>query len=172
VVGSALVEDREQTLRFEEATVTVPMPAGAEFSDLEGLEEGARHLTWAPGSEGFFMISAGTSVDYTADGLLAGEGQRGRALRVESDQPVPLAGDGARRVAFRVTHDRPRELHEGPDGEVTAVPERGVRQLNDLLFIPGDGQHLRIGYRIDEGAPDELRALFARMLDRVEVSKP
>jgi hypothetical protein len=166
------VEECEQTIRFEEATITIPMPAGAEFSDLEGLEEGERHLTWAPGPEGFFMISAGTGVGHTADGLLAGEGQRGRALRVESDQPAPLAGEGARRVAFRVTHDRPRELHEGPDGLLTTVPEREVRQLSDLLFIPGDGQHLRIGYRVDEGAPEELRALLARMLDRVEVSTP
>ena len=166
------MEEREQTLRFDEATVTIPMPAGAEFSDLEGLEEGARHLTWAPGSEGFFMISAGTSVGHTADGLLASQGQRGRALRVESDQPAPLAGEGARRVAFRVTHDRPRELHEGPDGQVTAVPESEVRQLSDLLFIPGDRQHLRIGYRVDEDAPEELRALLARILDRVEVSTP
>jgi hypothetical protein len=162
------VDERMQTFELGEASVTLPVPADAEFSEQDGLEPGARHLTWAPAPEGYFMVSAGTSPGHTADGLLAGEAQRGSALRVESDEPAPLAGDGARRVAFRVTQHRPRELREAPGGRVT-VPERDVRQLNDLLFVPGERRHLRIGYRVEEGAPDELRALLARTLDRVEV---
>jgi hypothetical protein len=51
------------------------------------------------------------------------------------------------------------------------VPEREFRQLNDLLFVPLDGHHLRIGYRVEEDAPEELRALLARMLDRVQVRR-
>jgi hypothetical protein len=147
----------------------VPVPADAHFEDLEGLAPGTRHLTWAPAPGGFFMISAGTSPGHTPDGLLAGEAQRGSGLRVESDKPARLAGDGARRLAFRVTHRRPRELQETPGGGRVTAPEREVRELGDLLFVPGESQQLRIGYRVDEDAPEELRALLARTLDRVEV---
>jgi hypothetical protein len=113
------------------------------------------------------MVSAGSSPGHTADGMLSGEARRGTGLSVESDEPAPLAGDGARRLAFRVTQRRPRELREG--GE--RVPEREFRQLNDLLFVPLDGRHLRIGYRVEEDAPEELRALLARMLDGVQVRR-
>ena len=44
---------------LDDATVTVPAPAGAEFHDLEGLPEGKRHLTWTAGQDAFFMVSAG-----------------------------------------------------------------------------------------------------------------
>ncbi|MGH2945961.1 MAG: hypothetical protein ACRDPC_06835, partial [Solirubrobacteraceae bacterium] len=94
------MDEELRTFELGEADVTVPVPAGAEFSEAEGLQEGARHLTWAPAPEGYFMVSAGTSSGHTADGQLAGQAQRGSALSVESDEPAPLAGDGARRVAF------------------------------------------------------------------------
>ena len=51
------------------------------------------------------------------------------------------------------------------------VPERDVRQLSDLLFVPCETAWLRIGYRVAEDAPEALRARLARMLDRVEVSR-
>jgi hypothetical protein len=165
------VLERSQTFELDDVTVTVPAPEGAEFSELEGLEEGARHLTWSPAPNGYFMISAGTSPGHTAEGMLAGERERGTAPRVESDEPAPLAGEGARRVVFRVTDHRPREWREAPGGDVEPVPERDVRQLNDLLFVPGRRQRLRIGYRVEEGAAEELRSLLARMLDRVEVRR-
>lgn len=156
-----------QTFELDEATVTVPAPDGAEFSDLEGLEAPARHLTWTAAPGAFFMVSAGTGGGYTADGMLA---QGGEDLTVESDEPAPLAGPGARRMAFRVTQRRPRALVAAPEGP-RSVPERVVRQLSDLLFVPGEHQNLRIGYRIEEDAPEDLRALLARMLDGVEVRR-
>ena len=168
--SDACVDERLETFELDEASVTLPVPAGAEFSELAGLEPGSRHLTWAPTPEGHFMVSAGSSAGHTADGLLAGEAQRGSGLRVESDEPAPLAGEGARRVVFRLTRHRPRELREAPGGRVTA-PEREVRELSDLLFVPGERRHLRIGYRVEDGAPEPLRAQLARMLDRVEVRR-
>jgi hypothetical protein len=36
--------------------------------------------------------------------------------------------------------------------------------------VPGERQHLRVGYRVDEDAPGAVRTLLARMLDRVEVA--
>ena len=164
------MDEQLQTFEFAEARVTLPVPAGAAFAELEGLDAGARHLTWAPAPEGYFMLSAGASPGHTADGLLSGEAERERGLHVASDEPAPGAGPGARRVAFSVTQHRPRELREVDGGGRVTVAERDVRQLSDLLFVPGERQHLRIGYRVDEDAPGAVRTLLARMLDRVEVA--
>jgi hypothetical protein len=163
------VDEQPRTFAFDEASVTLPLPADAAFAELEGLEDGARHLTWAPAPEGYFMVSAGTSPGHTADGLLGGEAQREAGLRVTSDAPAPLAGPGARRVAYSVLRRRPRELREAPGGARVTVSEREIRELSDLLFVPGARQHLRIGYRVDEDAPAAVRAQLAHMLDRAEV---
>ena len=162
-------DEQPQTFDFDEASVTLPVPAAAAFTELEGLDAGARHLTWAPAPEGYFMVSAGTSPGHTADGLLSGEAQRESGLRVTSDAPAPLAGAGARRVAYSVLRRRPRELREAPGGGRVTAPEREVRELSDLLFVPGGQQHVRIGYRVEEDAPPAVRAQLAHMLDRAEV---
>jgi hypothetical protein len=146
------------TFDLDVATVTVPAPEDAEFNDLEGLRDGERHLTWSAGPGAFFMVSAGTGPGYLPAGV---EGD------VDSDAPAPLAGPGARRIASRETKHRPRPIEAGG----RRVPEQTLRQLSDLLFVPGDPVNLRIGYRVPEDAPEELRALLARMLDGVEVRR-
>jgi hypothetical protein len=144
---------------FDEATVELAVPDGAEFAELDGLPDGERHLTWTAAPGAFFMISAGADEAYTA----VGEG-----ARVDSDAPAPLVGAGARRVVSRSTERRPRTLAEAPEG-LRSLPERETGQLSDLLFVPGTVQHLRIGYQVDEDVPEAVRAQLARMLDRVEV---
>ena len=151
--------ERIETFDFEEASVTLPVPDGAEFGELDGLPDGQRHLTWTAAPGAFFMISAGAGDAYTAPG---------KGADIVSDAPAPLAGSGARRVVFRSTERRPRRLTEATEG-LRSLPERATEQLSDLLFIPGAGQHLRIGYRVDDGAPEAVRAQLARMLDRVKV---
>ena len=148
----------DQVFEFDDATVTVPSPEGAEFSDLDGLPAGDRHLTWTAGPGAFFMVSAGAGAGYTPAGV-SGE--------VDSDAPAPLAGPGARRIAYRETRRLPRRIEAGAG----SVPETVERQLSDLLFVPGERASLRIGYRVPVDAPQELRALLARMLDGVEVSR-
>lgn len=155
-----------RTFELGDAEVSVPLPEDAELSELEGLDAGARHLTWAPAPGGHFMLSAGTSPGHTADGLLAGEAERGSGLRVESDVPVPQVAPGARRVSYSVTRHQPRELRATAGGGTAVVPERDVRELSDLLFVPGG---IRIGYRVEADAPAELRARLAAILDRVAV---
>jgi hypothetical protein len=139
------------TFELGESTVTVDAPDGAEFADLEGLSAG-RHLTWTAGPDAFFMVSAANGFDVPSE--------------LESDQPAPLAGPGARRVVYRDTKRRPRRTEDD-----RVLPEREIRQLSDLLFVPGEHEQLRIGYRVAEDAPEELRALLARMLDGVEVHR-
>lgn len=160
------------TFDLDGTEVGVPAPADASWDELDGLDGGARHLSWSPDPEhGAFMVSAGTSPGFTADGMLAGEAQRKHGLRVESDDAAPLAGDGARRIAYRVTVERPRRLEAGGPAGHVSVPERTVEEIVDLLFVPGVHQNLRIGYRVEVGAPEELRSLFATMLDGVEVTR-
>jgi hypothetical protein len=144
------------TFELGESTVTVEAPEGAEFADLDGLGEGRRHLTWTAGPDAFFMISA------------AEEFELPEAL--DSDHPAPLAGPGAHRVVYRTTRHRPRGLVAAPEG-ARSVPERTVHELSDLLFVPGEREQLRIGYRVPEDAPEELRSLLARMLDSVEIRR-
>ena len=89
---------------------------------------------------------------------------------VDSDEPAPLAGPGARRIVYARHAHPPRRVVAAPEG-ARSVPEETVRELSDLLFVPGEREQLRIGYRVPEDAPEELRALLARMLDSVEVRR-
>jgi hypothetical protein len=150
-----------QTFELEEATVVVPAPDGAEFGDLDGLPEGERHLTWTAAPGAFFMVSAGPGAAYAPASVPA---------EVDSDEPAPLAAPGARRIAYRAIRRRPRRLVAAPEGQ-RGVPEETVEELSDLLFVPGEREHLRIGYRVAEDAPEELRGQLARMLDGVEVRR-
>jgi hypothetical protein len=159
------VDGRAQTFVFEGITVTLVLPEGAAFVELEGLDPPARHLTWAPAPGGFFLLSAGTSPGHTPEGLLAGE----EAPEVLADDPAPSAGPGARRLTYRVVRHRPRELREAPGGGTTAVPERTVSELSDLLFVPGPHLHLRLGYRVEADAAAELQAQLREVLDRAQV---
>jgi hypothetical protein len=120
------------TFDLDVTTVTVPAPEDAEFNDLEGLRDGERHLTWTAGPAAFFMVSAGTGPGYLPAGV---EGD------VDSDAPAPLAGPGARRIASRESKHRPRRIEEGG----RRVPAQTLRQVSDLLFVPGDPVNLRIG---------------------------
>jgi hypothetical protein len=143
------------TFELGESTVTVDAPDGAEFADLEGLSAG-RHLTWTAGPDAFFMVSASDGFDMPE--------------QPDSDDPAPLAGPGARRIVTRATRHRPRRVVAAPEGR-RSVPEETVHELSDLLYVPGEREQLRIGYRVPEDAPDALRALLARMLDSVEVRR-
>ena len=106
------------------------------------------------------MVSAG-----------AGPGLHARraAGDVDSDAPAPLAGPGARRIAYRETKHRPRRIVEEARQRARA-DDRGSAQ-RPACSSPASTSNLRIGYRVPEDAPEELRALLARMLDGVEVRR-
>ena len=110
----------DQAFELDDATVTVPTPDGAEFSDLEGLPPGTRHLTWTAGPDAFFMVSSGP-------GYGPGDAE------LDSDAPAPLAGPGARRVSYRESKRRPRRIEAGAG----PVPETTLHQISDLVFVPG-----------------------------------
>ena len=146
-----------QTFDFGETEVRVLAPADAEFDEQNGLPEGMHNLIWSPRDAGFFGVAAGP---FTVDGVIAGDG-----VRVESDEETALAGLPGRRVAYRIDRHQPRR--QEPSGW---QPERTWTEVGDLLFVPGEEQNVRVGYRVDE-KDAELRETFARMLDRVEVRR-
>jgi hypothetical protein len=146
-----------QTFDFGETEVRVLAPAEAEFDEQAGLPDGSHNLTWSPREAGFFGVAAGP---FTVDGVIAGDG-----VRVESDEETALAGLPGRRVAYRIDRHQPRR--QEPSGW---LPERTWTEVGDLLFVPGEEQNVRVGYRVDE-KDAELRETFARMLDRVEVRR-
>jgi hypothetical protein len=146
-----------QTFDFGETEVRVLAPADAEFDEQDGLPEGTRNLTWSPRKAGFFGVAAGP---FSVDGVLAGDG-----VSVDSDEETALAGLPGRRVGYRVQRHQPRRQDESG-----WLPERSWTEVGDLLFVPGEDQNVRVGYRVDENDA-ELRETFARMLDRVEVRR-
>jgi hypothetical protein len=87
---------------------------------------------------------------------------------VDSDEPPPFPAPGASLVVTPATRNPPRPVVAAPEGP-RSVPEETVHELSDLLYVPGEREQLRIGYRVPEDAPDELRALLARLLDSVEI---
>ena len=98
----------------------------------------------------------------------AGPGYGPGDVELDSDAPAPLAGPGARRVSLPRDQAAP-----APDRgrRAATCPETTLHQLSDLLFVPGEHANLRIGYRVPVDAPEELRALLARMLDGVKVTR-
>ena len=88
---------------------------------------------------------------------------------VESDEPAPFAAPGARRVVSRGR--APARVAWSPPRKARAACPRRRARASDLLYVPGEREQLRIGYRVPEDAPDELRALLARMLDSVEIRR-
>ncbi len=145
------------TFEFGGTEVRVLAPPDAEFDEQAGLPDGMHNLTWSPRKAGFFGVAAGP---FTVDTVIAADG-----VRVDSDEDTALAGVPGRRVAYRVQRHAPRRREESG-----WQPERTWTEVGDLLFVPGDEQNVRVGYRVDEDDA-ELRETFARMLDRVEVRR-
>ena len=159
------------TLEVAGLAVAVPVPGGAEFSDLEGLPEGEASASWSPGpGQGAFMVSTGTGSGHTADGLVAGERERSDAVEVLHDELVAGPAGPARRIVLR-SRRRERRSWEQRDGKRPAeVPEHDVEEELAFLFADGPGgAWLRVGYRVPTDAPAGILALLRRMFDETQL---
>ena len=136
------------------------LPDGAELVPDPGVADGEM-LAWAPQPElGAFSVSHGPAAGRRAEDLLALE--RGFADEVD----VENGGDGELRLRV-VTHGS-RDLVEGR-GYVDEPPRRERLRFR---FWEDDGEAVRAGYRLDESAPEELRAAFERMADSLRLVAP
>ena len=144
------------TFELGESTVTVEAPEGAEFADLEGLSAGPPpHL------------------DGRARRVLHGlGGERLRRCPTRSTPTSRRRWPGPVRAASSTARPSTGRAGSSPRPRAPAAcPSATIHELSDLLLVPGEREQLRIGYRVPEDAPEELRALLARMLDSVEVHR-
>jgi hypothetical protein len=149
-----------QRLQTAAGPIEVWIPPGEPLWDLDGV------AYWSPDPRlGRFMIAPAPGED--GDGLLATE-RAGGAVDVEADVRIERGGLPVRRLRYRVRGELPREVVLGPAGRRHEGGEE-VEHLGDVLLI-GEGLHtVRAGYSVRGDAPDELRARFAEVLDRLRI---
>jgi hypothetical protein len=143
-------------------TIELRLPDGAALAPDPGVADGAM-LVWAPAPElGGFSLSHGPAAGRRAEDLLALERGFADAVDVEGDD-----GDELRlRVETRAT----RDIVEDPPGRRTSVPEQTRTERVRFRFWESGGEAVRAGYRLDESAPEELRAAFDRVTDSVRLA--
>jgi hypothetical protein len=72
-------------------------------------------------------------------------------------------------VVATVAHTEPRHLAEDPGGQRVSVPERTVRERLRFRFWDDGENGVRVGYRLTDGAPDELRTALDRAVDEARL---
>ena len=136
------------------------LPDGAELVPDPGVADGEM-LAWAPQPElGAFSVSHGPAEGRRAGDLLALEQGFGDEVEVEDDE------DGELRL--RVVTLGSRDLVEGRGH----VEEPTRYEHLHFRFWESGGDAVRAGYRLDETAPDELRAAFERITGSVRLEAP
>ena len=120
---------------------------------------------WSPDpQQGRFTVVSGEAADGAQ--LLAAERAAGGAVTVERDE---RAQPGVRRLRFRVHRQEPREVLVGDDGETRHVGDVPTEHLSEFLLLHEGARAIRAGYTVRTDADPSLRALFAEVLDRVEI---
>jgi hypothetical protein len=144
-------------MRLETAAgpIEVWLPSGAALQDLDGV------AYWSPDPRlGRFTVAPGAD----GDALLAAERAEAE-LEVESDERGERGGRPVRHLRYRVRRHAPREVVLTPGGRRHEGGEE-VEHLADFLLI---GDAVRAGYSVRVDAPEELRARFAEVLERLRI---
>ena len=147
-------------------TLELALPEGERLVPDTGVPDGEM-LVWAPAPElGGFSVSHGPAAGRRAEDLLALE--RGFADAVEVDEQ----SSGERELCLRVETHEGRDLIEDEAGNRSALPERVRQERLRFRFWEDGDEALRVGYRIDESAPGDLRAAFDRLTDSARLERP
>jgi hypothetical protein len=140
--------------------IDVWLPSGASLEDVDGV------AYWSPDPRlGRFVVTPAAGED--GEALLATE-RAGGELDVEADERTERGGQPVHRLRYRVRHRVPREVVLTPAGRRHEGGEE-VEHLGEVLLIGAGPQTVRAGYSVRADAPDELRARFAEVLDRLRV---
>ena len=144
-------------------TLELLLPEGAALEPDPGVTDGEL-LAWAPQPElGAFSISHGPAEGRRPDDLVALE--RGFADEVEVE-------DGAEgELRLRVATLGSRDIVDDGAGGRMRTDEPPRRERVRFRFWQAGGEALRAGYRLDETAPEELRAAFDRMADSLRLEE-
>jgi len=142
-------------------TIELQLPEGGALAPDPGVADGAM-LAWTPAPElGTFSLSYGPAAGRRAEDLLALEHGYADAVAVERD--------GGGELRLRVETRGTRDTLEDPAGQRTGSDERTRRERVRFRFWESGGEAVRVGYRLDEAAPEELRAAFDRATDSVRL---
>jgi hypothetical protein len=140
--------------------IDVWLPPGAALEDVDGV------AYWSPDPRlGRFTVAPAAGED--GDALLATE-RAGGKVEVEADERTEHGGRPVHRLRYRVRRDAPREVVLTPAGRRHEGGEQ-AEYLGDVLLIGEGPQTVRAGYAVRADAPDELRARFAEVLDRLRI---
>ena len=143
-------------------TLELLLPEGAALEPDPGVADGEL-LAWAPQPElGAFSISHGPAAGRRPEDLLALE--RGFADEVDVEE----AAEGELRlrvVTLRLPRHRRRRRGRAAR---TATSRRDASGCGSASGRRAS-EALRAGYRLDETAPEELRAAFDRMADSLRL---
>ena len=140
--------------------VDVWLPPGELLDDVDGI------AYWSPDPRlGRFTVISDEDPD--GDALLATERAHGE-VELEADERSRRGGLEVRRVRYRVRRIEPRDLVL-VDGERRDVGGALAEHISDILLIGDGAAGARAGYSVRADAPEELRARFAEVLDRVRV---
>lgn len=140
--------------------IEVWIPPGEALQDLHGV------AYWSPDPNlGRFTVAPAAGED--GDALLATE-RAGGELDVEADERTERGGLPVRRLRYRLRRETPREVVMGPAGRRHEGGEQ-VEHLGDVLLIGEGAQTVRAGYAVRGDAPEEIRARFAEVLDRLRI---
>lgn len=140
--------------------VGVWLPSGESLQDVDGI------AYWSPDPRlGRFTVISDDDPD--ADALLAAERAHGE-VELEATERSQRGGLDVRRLRYRVRRTEPRDvlLVGGEQRHVGGAP---AEHISDVLLIGDRGAGARAGYSVRADAPEELRAEFAEVLDRVRV---
>jgi hypothetical protein len=141
----------------ELGTLELWLPEGAELADDPGVSTG-RQLWWSPDPQlASFTVSHGPARGRAAADLLALE--EGATVELDRDDEVVAT----------IAHTEPRHLAEDPGGQRVSVPERTLRERLRFRFWDDGENGVRVGYRLTDGAPDELRAALDRAVDEARL---
>jgi hypothetical protein len=138
-------------------TLELWLPDGARLADDPGVATG-RQLWWSPDPRlASFTVSHGPVRGRAAADLLA----------LEEGASVEL--DRHDQVIATVAHTEPRHLSEDADGQRVSVPERVLRERLRFRFWDDGENGVRVGYRLTDSAPRELRAVLDRTVDEAHL---
>jgi hypothetical protein len=140
--------------------IEVWLPPGAALEEVDGV------AYWSPDARlGRFVVAPAAGED--GDGLLASE-RAGGDLDVEADERTERGALPVHRLRYRVRRRTPREVVLTPAGRRHEGGEE-VEHLGEVLLIGEGPQTVRAGYAVRTDAPDEVRARFAEVLDRLRI---
>jgi hypothetical protein len=142
-------------------TLALLLPEDAALAPDPGVADGEL-LAWAPAPElGAFSVSHGPAEGRRAEDLLALERGFADEVDVEADE------GGELRLLVRTRGAR--DLHDDGAGGRIAVDRPARCERVRFRFWTSGGEAVRAGYRLDETAPKELRAVFEQIADSLRL---